>query len=409
MPQTKRQSKPQKAERPIRCATCGVEKTILKRIPKGWKHPNESYFCGNCWNKEYVLRAISLEVVEPLGMTWDEMMVKLREMWRETTRCSNWMITQLAIQDAKPEQAAEKMPPKPATYLYPQATPLFPTLPTGSVAAIERSVTEKYRAKRKEVFRLCTASLPSFRYPQPYPIPGQSWTALMERKNAADIYEVPVVSMPIGGTRIKLRLKGSPRYYRQLLGFKAILLGKATPGEAALYKQGDHLMCKLVAWLPRRAKEERSPDLLYVRSTPDALLTAVGRDAKKAWMFHGDQVRRWVAEHRRALQHWADDSKAEARPDPALNARRAGAAVKYHNRMNTAADQAAAFVVNYARRRKFSGIVYDESDHSWCPQFVWYRLRQRIEVACDEHGLSFEAKKIETETDEEPEEELPAL
>jgi hypothetical protein len=44
-------------------------------------------------------------------------------------------------------------------------------------------VEAKYRAKRYEVVWTCAASLPSIRYPQPYPMHNQSWSFAFDGEN----------------------------------------------------------------------------------------------------------------------------------------------------------------------------------------------------------------------------------
>jgi hypothetical protein len=146
---------------------------------------------------------------------------------------------------------------------------------------------------------------------------------------------------------------------------------------------------KLVAWLPRRSSANKPSGVLRVRSDADALLVAANVKDERLWCYHADQIRRWVAEHRRMLQHWADDSKFEQRPVPSFAARRQQASLRYHRRMNTASDQAAASLVGYAERRKFAAITYDDTERGFCPDFVWSRLKQRIKSLCDERGVEF--------------------
>ena len=87
--------------------------------------------------------------------------------------------------------------------------------------------------------------LPTYRYPQPFPVHNQSWSpALVEER--------PQVTVRIADRRYVLRLKGGPRYRRQRLAFLSMCSGEAEYGELALYRQGTDLFCKMVAWLPRK-------------------------------------------------------------------------------------------------------------------------------------------------------------
>ena len=368
----------------IRCAGCAKEASIKKRLPTGWKHLADEYRCGDCWQAQYMLRAVILPVVSPVDLEWSALREALKVLWRETTRASNWIVRELALRDVRREPGVAKMPPMPPVYLYPEIRQQFPALPSQTCAAIEQAVTRKYKAKRYEVLWTCSAALPTFRYPQPFPIHNQSWSAQQE-------LDQPLLSVKLGPGRAVLRLKSGSRYRRQLAAFRALCSGAAVPGECSLYQQGDQLMAKMVAWLPRPEVRRKENGILRVRTSRDSLLVAVDENAERLWAYHADQVPRWAAEHRRQLQRWADDSKFEQRPVPRFAARRAEASLRYHRRINTAADEAAALLAGYARRRRFAQLVYDDSERAFCPDFVWFRLAHRLQILCDEYGIEFAA------------------
>src|SRR5450755_2874047 len=148
------------------------------------------------------------------------------------------------------------------------------------------------------------SSLPVYRYPAPFAVPNQGWPLTLEN-------ERPVVSVRLGERRVGLRLKGSPRFHRQLGALRAIESGTAVQGELDLYQRGDDVLCKMVAWLPRDPGPKERVGTLFVRTTADAMIVALDRKGEKLWNYHGEQIPRWSAEHRKQLQRWADDSKAE--------------------------------------------------------------------------------------------------
>ena len=366
----------------IHCAGCQKEASVKKRLPTGWKHAGEEYWCGDCWRGKYVLRAITLPVAQPLGVTWEDFRTALKLMWRETTRASNWMVRQLALADIEREPGVAKMPPMPRSYLYPVARQQFPVLPSQTVAALEQAVTAKYKAKRYEVVWTCAAALPTFRYPQPFPVHNQSWSVTVEDSS-------PTISIRIGEHRVQLRLKSGHRFRRQVAAVKGIASGSAVTGECALYEKGKDVMVKMVAWLPRKAVSEQMSGVLRVRSTSASLIVALNEKEEALWSYNADQIPRLAAKHRRRLQRWAEDSKFEQRPVAAFATRRTEASLRYHRSINTAADQAAASLVLYARRRKFAAIVWDDTDRSFCADFVWFRLESRMATLADENGIAF--------------------
>ena len=364
------------------CAGCGAEKAVSKRLPRGWKR-KEQLFCPACWGERYLLRAVTFGVAAPLDATWKELDQALHGMFAMTTSCANWMTTKLALSDNPRLPGDTKLGKMPPTYLYPEARRLFPSLPSQSVAAIEQAVTRRYRARRYDAVWTHRAVLPTFRYPQPFPVHNQSWSPEFEG-------ESPVISVRIGDRRYRLRLKGGARYRRQLYAFRQMTAEEAQTGQLDLYRTHDgQLLAKLVAWLPRPPAESAAHGVLTVRTDPASLLLAVNLKDERIWVYHADQVPRWVAEHRAQLQRWADDTKAEARPVPAFSARREAASRKFHDRMKTACYQAAAYVGGYAKRRHFAAVNYDDQERRWCAEFPWEMLRSRLATVLDGHEIEF--------------------
>src|SRR5450755_1137013 len=56
------------------CSQCQAVRTKPeKRMPSGWKRRSADIFCDACWGKRYVLRAITVPVVAPVDMKWEEL------------------------------------------------------------------------------------------------------------------------------------------------------------------------------------------------------------------------------------------------------------------------------------------------------------------------------------------------
>lgn len=364
------------------CSDCST-KAKSGRLPTGWKRRGEEIFCKICWRKRYVLRAISIPVVSPVNANWTELRTVLKEMWTATTGASNWIATQCLSRDTVRVPGGEaKMPPMVRLYLYPELRQQFPALPPQSIVSLEHAITAKYRAQRYEIVWVGKRSLPSYRYPQPFPVHNQSWSPDIQHEN-------PIVTVRIRDRKWALRLKGGPRYRRQLAAYRSMVDGEAICCELALYEAGDDLMCKMVAWLPRHATPADLSGVLCVHTSPESLLIALNDKGERVWSYHADQIKRWAAEHRRQLQRWAEDTKAEQRPVPAFQSRRTQATEKYRHRMKTLCQQAAASTVAYAIRRKLKAIEYADYERSYCPDFPWAMLRERLADLADERGLEW--------------------
>jgi len=286
------------------------------------------------------------------------------------------------------ERAKDKMPSMPRIYLYPELRKEFPGLPSQTVASLEHAAVAKYRAIRYKVIWLASAALPTYRYPTPFPIPAQGWHAYLTE-------DKPIVSLRIGERRLELRLKSGSQFRRQSAAFRLIARGEAVAGEAAIYQGGTGLgapvLVKLVAWLPRQAAQEAT-GTLYVRTVADSLLVAVNAKDEVLWRYHGDHLRRWAAEHRSALERWADDSKYENRPVPKFAERRADAARKFRDRMDSATHEIAAQLAAYAARRRFAVVEYDHTERAYCEAFPYFRLASLIAEKLDARGTQFVLK-----------------
>lgn len=368
------------------CSDCGTFVTWKKppksvRLPSGWKRKGTAVYCSACWGKHYILRAVVIPVAAPETGTWDELRASLRSMWIATTQASNWILTELYARDTR-RGDEEKMPPMKPVYLYPELRARFPALPSQTCAALEKAVTAKYRAKRYDVIWTCGASLPTHRYPTPFPVPSQGWSVVIDKDHA-------VVSLRIGDARIFVRLRAGHGFRRQMDSVRRIVSGDAEAGQMDIYPQSSNIMCKMVAWLPRTIPAPGAARTLHVRSAEDAIVVALNPEAGKLWAYHGDQIPRWAAEHRRRLQNWADDSKAEHRPVPPFQARRENAALKYRQRMKSAAHQIAALIVGYASRRKFAAIEWDDTVQTFAPDFPWSDLAAKIAMKADAAGIAF--------------------
>jgi hypothetical protein len=161
--------------------------------------------------------------------------------------------------------------------------------------------------------------------------------------------------------------------------------------ELAIYRQhGDRAtMVKLVGWLDRPAITPKE-NTLVVRTGADALLIAVDAKAHRIWVENCDHLKRWIAEHNRRIQRWAEDQKAEQRPVPSFAQRREESVRKQRNRVKSAIDEVAADLGAFAERRKFAAIEYDDTERGFMGEkFPYYLLADRIRTILDEKGITF--------------------
>jgi hypothetical protein len=406
----------------ITCAGCGTSKESKPttqgsvRLPKGWKHHPYGDLCSGCWKDRFLLRAITLPVAFPIDRKSKELWECLGKAWAQTTQLANWVVTELAKADVTRKPGEAKMAAMPNVYLYPDARRLWPELNPRSVVSILHSVTSRYRKRRLEAVWRSSESLPSYRYPMPYPTHNQAWK--LERENQG-----LVVSLTIGGEPWKLRLRGGHEFRRQIASLEKIISGEAIQGELALYRQranqGDRrangagreegersqwrIMCKVVAWLPRESSTKvPSEKQVELKTTRDRFWIAADGD----WVLNADCVRHWIRGYERMRQRMAEDRK------PALDHRRQLRdlrlkGTKHHNRIKSFCQMSVSAFVRWAVRSGYGSVVYDDTDQSYFPSFPWHQLRTDLTNKCDEVGLKLEVKeKEEAKPDATPEEAL---
>ena len=112
----------------MQCTYCPATGTHPTRLPRGWKRSHGNPVCAKCWGERYILRAVVIPVVGPVDGTWEELRTDLRDAWADATALSNWLMTEYYVRDVR-RSGQVKLPPQPKTYLYPEATVMFPSIP----------------------------------------------------------------------------------------------------------------------------------------------------------------------------------------------------------------------------------------------------------------------------------------
>src|SRR3990167_774301 len=154
-----------------------------------------------------------------------------------STAAVNIAMTRTFAADVVRLPGVAKCPAKPKTYTYPNIREQLPDLPSKSAASISNSVESKYRKRRYETIWTGSASLPSARYPQPFPVPNQAWSASFETAGTYSGDPVPCVSVPLPGGRFLLQLRGGHEFARQLAAFRHLVSGEAVACELAILRQ----------------------------------------------------------------------------------------------------------------------------------------------------------------------------
>jgi hypothetical protein len=132
-----------------------------------------------------------------------------------------------------------------------------------------------------------------------------------------------------------------------------------------------------------------------VHSTAHALLVALDMKGENIWTYNADHLRRWSAEHARLVQRFAEDQgAARCAPSP-FASRREAAVKKYRNRMASATHEISAALVNFAARRRYATVRYNDSERGFCPQFPWFELFEKLKYKLDGLGIALERASVE--------------
>lgn len=352
-----------------------------------------------------VVRAVTLPVGVPVGITWQELNEALAKAWRLSTNAANWCVQELYKRDTVGEA---KTPPA--------VKPRAKTNPDGfysygaaldrpwaadwdgaklSLSCCLRAAERKYRQDRFTVMVRHDQRLLTYRYPFPFPVHNQSW------ESSYVDGDFPAVSLPLPGLgRVTLRLKRRADFGRQLAMFKALHNGTAVKGEAAVYRnnKGDVLV-KLVGHFPKRPPGEATR-VCFLHTDPNALLVAEV-DGYAVTVTNADHLRRAMAmvrrtkdRHRVFLDRAAQDKKREVRMDRRqrghLNGVVEDRCEKQAHRLDTFTHQVSAQVARMCERKGVRAVAYCDDVKTFFPDgFPWHLLKGRLKYKLEGMGVEW--------------------
>jgi len=401
----------------IRCCITGEERTTTPkvngspRLPRNWKWHNGKIYSQKAWQQHYVLRSIVIPIAAPVGVEWPQLNEALKRAWRASTGLANWLMTELAKRDIIRTPEMTKMPAAP-DISHAEISKQFPEMVAGTIAAMRQNLIRKYRKSRFDVIWTRSASLPSFRYPMPYPFSNISWKA--SRTEGGD----RLVTFSLPGQRVTLRLRGGHQFARQLAAFDQLIADEAAKGELSIYRRransndnrAGHTdraagggnrqyyrnMVKMCLWVPKMHSKSPQSGTLHVRTDPASLLI-YHIDKEPPKYIHADHAKRWIAAYRKQLQRLNDDTKAEKRRrrrlSLGLNEHRKILARKHANRMDSLCHETSISIAKYAVRRGVEAVEFDGSCHDFAEPFPWFKLAEMIEYKLAERNIEIRCKK----------------
>lgn len=394
-------------DRPIAtivCDQCKVEKATRPtpkgiRLPMGWHRGSEEQpICGKCWATSYVVRAVTIPVAEPMDATKDEMWEALRKCWQASTAAANLAVAELFKAEPVRKPGDEKCPPMPRTYLYGVIPPSLAGMDPVSHTCLLTAVERKWRKTRFDIIWCRKAALPVYRYPMPYPVPHTNWEAERTQDGAS------LVKCRFAGRWWTLRLRSGKGLHGPIAQHRMIADGQAIGTELSLLpdKDGKKLMCKMVAWFPRRPRDLISTIVATAKTTGDAFLVVTIGD--RIWRLNGDGIRNKILNYNDLRQRSAEDLKFEKRwPKDVrrlmLEDQRSLAQVE-HNRLSDWIGTSTKSVVGYVKRQGVRSLILDLTDKSYLESFPWFRWTETLRYKLDAEKITLQMVR-ESEGDEE--------
>ena len=363
------------------------------RTPRGWKVLREEPYCPTCKHTAHTLRALIVPVAGPVTQSWDELRAELKTMWAETTRCANWLVSELYARDVRRQPGDDRLPPMPHIYLYPEARALFPRLPAQSVAALLQAVLRRYRAARYSVVWMQAASLASYRYPVGLTLPSQAWSLHEEEGRW-------IVSVRLSDSRWRLRLRGGAPMRRQIEKLQRLNTGEAERGSLTIYEspspgtthrggssvEGSRLMVKIAAWWPKAPSADRSATV-RVWTDERSMLNAEPR-----WRIDPAPVRGVLAaesRRRASLLTNLQSIRMSRGSTDGIERHLRDLSRRTHQRIVESCRTYAAHLAAHVVARGAREVHYDDRVRPDLSHFPWELLRRRIAEKLDERGIRF--------------------
>jgi len=416
----------------IRCDSCKSEREVKPtpkgnaRPPRGWRiipqapvgltqapvglsntsstsRLTKNILCKKCFAESYCTVAVTIPVIGT-----KEAWKIIKPQWYETTALSNWVLDNIIKHEKIRTPDQEKLSKKPKIYLYGEARdnyPRFGILPSSASLSVINRVERDWNTDRYNVMWSYKQSRRVYKYAQPYTI---SDFKIVQDENGIKI------SARIGDDNHTLSLSNSKGFYHQRRRLRNII--KYT--ELTLYRRkandGDHrsfevertngqpikrryrIYAKICVVVRKESAIDKN-GIIGVRTTKDSLVAAFDSKNKRIWWYNADHARRIVVKHEKhllRLQRLSEDTKHERRKP-----KRDGACYremisnvskKDVRRIQQIADEVAKSVVEFAYRRKYNGIVYDDRERSFANNFRWSILKEKIKSKCNMRGLKFE-------------------
>ena len=334
-----------------------------------------------------------------------------RRSLRESARCKNWLLSQIAVQDSASVGGSQKLPPlkvdtKP---IYSRARELFPHLDSQCLSSLLELVKGHYARVRRSVWSFGSQVLPTYRDPQPVIIPNKDYTLqdLGDGRIGLDInlavsegeYEErtgkAIKTHKGKGVRWKytVELAHGKDYKRHTELFHLSREGNCRRGAAVLRIGGrGDLMISIPLEVPVIPSEQKKDRALLLRTDPASLLvvTCQGFHGRMVPVFNEDWIRDKIRLHARWRQRMSEDmraNRADAQTRRGMRRCLAKRCDAQHRRIMDRLHKVARVVADYAAKQHCGLVISDWTCQEWVSPFPWHALRTLLADKLDLYGI----------------------
>lgn len=338
---------------------------------------------------EYVVRTQRIPIAEVIdGGTRQELYRDLNSSLKRCTAAMNRCITECATIDREAYSAVafgEKVPRCPKLYTYPVLKGLFPG-GAQVASAISRAAEAHYKAFRSEI----VTGARSLGSQRSCPVPLHCNKSVRNLQLTCESDENVLASFRmLIGPRYTVRLRGGGRYARQLKTVRAAALAESVGDSKVWIDRRGQIILGVACKVPVKTNRATS-GVLTVSTARDAFIVATKAKTDTPFTINADHVRQWQEERNRKQKRLRQDRKS-GQSRRYVNQKQADVSRKHTNRMSSFVHEAAAHIVEHARRRKVRAVQYDDTVRSFVGrEFPWYDMRLKLQHKCEAQGITFE-------------------
>lgn len=337
---------------------------------------------------ETIVRTIKIPIAEIVsGGTKQDFYRDLRSSLQRCVAATNRCLTECATIDREAHGVVargEKVPKSPKIYTYPILVGQFAGC-MNVAASLARNAERIYRESRFEILT-GRRTLPIQRS-CPLPLLCNKSTKML--KLQVDEQCNVLATFPLlNGTAYAVRLRGGSNYARQLRTIKTAIATDAVGDSKIWMDRQGRVFLGLACRIPPRVERDLA-GILRVQTARDAFIVATKEQSETPFTINADHVKRWQEVRNRQQQRLRQDRKSGTSREWVIK-RQDIVSRKFRQRLDSFTHEAAAHIVDHAKRRKVATLEYDGTIRSYFgSEFPYFEFEKKLEDKCIMAGIEF--------------------